>query len=93
MTYQDDPNLTRLPNRRVDQNETSYTPWIIGAVVAIAVILGIFAMTNRSDNTNTAASNPNKPAATTTAPAPATVPPATTGSAAPSAPAQAPAAR
>ena len=92
MTYQNDPNLNRPVNRPVVREDTSYTPWIVGAIVALAVIIGIFAMTNRSDKTSTAANNPSPPASTTTAPK-STTPPATTGSAAPSTPAPAPAAR
>jgi hypothetical protein len=72
MTYQDDPNLNRS-NRRGMADETSYTGWIIGGVLAIAVILGIFIMMGRDNTTNTAAT-PNRPAATA---------PATTGTAVP----------
>ena len=64
MTYQNDPNR---PNRMRD--EGSWTGWIVGGVLAVAVILGIFAMTNRTDNTNAASNNP-----------PATTGSATTGS-------------
>ena len=72
MTYQNNPNLNR-PSYPITK-ERSYTGWIVGAIVALAVILGIFAMTNRTDPTNTATNNPNRPAVTT---------PATTGSAVP----------
>jgi hypothetical protein len=73
MTYQDDPNLNRR-DRRGTADDTSYTGWIIGGVLALAVILGIFVMMGRGNNTNTAANTPNRPAATA---------PATTGTAVP----------
>ncbi len=66
MTYQDDPNLNR--RKRMDREDTSYTSWIVGGLVALALIVGLFAMFGR-DNTNTA-SNTSRPAATA---------PATTG--------------
>ena len=65
MTYQDDPNLNR-DRRRMDSDGTSYTGWIVGGVLALAVILGIFAMSGRTDNTNTAT---NADRGTATAPA------------------------
>ena len=64
MTYQDDPKLDRT-NRRMDGDTTGYTGWIIGGIVAVAVILGIFLMFGREVNNNTAASNQGRPAATT----------------------------
>ena len=73
MTYQDDPNINRR-DRRGTAGDTSYTGWIIGGVVAVAVILGIFMMMGRDNTTNTAADTPNRPAATA---------PATTGTAVP----------
>ena len=79
MTYENDPN-----SRRGMRDNSSYTGWIIAGVAALAVIIGIFMMTGRTDNTNTATST-NRPAATapvTTGSAPATIgAPATTGSA------------
>ena len=71
MTYQDPknrdpnvyPNTEANRNRRLQAN-TNYTPWLIGAVILAAVVIGIFAMSNRgSDNT---ALNNGTPAATTT---------------------------
>jgi hypothetical protein len=80
MTYQDDPN----PNmNRTDDQDTNWMAWLIGGVVALAVILGIFLMAGPTGNDNTAANNPRT---TTTAPPPASVPPATTGSGVPTAP-------
>jgi hypothetical protein len=66
MTYQNDPN-----RRSGMREERSYTSWLVGGIVAIAVILGIFAMMNRGDNTNTASNGPastNRPATTGSAP-------------------------
>ena len=90
MTYQNDPNIN--PNRRV-RDESSYTGWIVGGAVALAVIVGIFMMYNRNGVNTASTVNPNSPAATTTAPA---TTPSTTGSATPQSPgppAPAPAAR
>jgi hypothetical protein len=76
MTYQDDPNLNRRPAMDAD---ASYTGWIIGGLVALVVIAGIFLMFGRNDDTNTASNtSPDRPTAT----APATTPaptPGTTG--------------
>jgi hypothetical protein len=64
MSYQDDPNINR--RNRMDRDDTSYTGWIIGGILALALVVGIFAMFGR-DNTNTASNNtPNRP--TTSAP-------------------------
>jgi hypothetical protein len=68
MTYQNDPN-SRIGMRE----DRSYTGWIVGGVVALAVILGIFMMTGRN-NDNTANNTMNRPSATV---------PTTTGSAVP----------
>jgi hypothetical protein len=73
MTYQNDPH-----NRRPAEADTSYIGWIVGGVVAVAVIVGIFMMTNRSA-TNTATNDTTVPRTTMTSPAPAA--PTTTGSA------------
>jgi hypothetical protein len=60
MTYQNDPNI----NRRNHRDDTSYTGWIIGGIVALALVIGLFAMFGRN-NTNTASNTaPNSPAAT-----------------------------
>jgi hypothetical protein len=70
MSYQDDPNINR--RTRMDRDDTSYTSWIIGGLVAVALVVAVFAMFGR-DNTNTASNNtsPTRPAATA---------PSTTGS-------------
>jgi len=67
MTYQNDPNR---PRRSIEDNDTSYAGWIIGAVAALAIVFGIFMLVNKNDNATTA-SNTNSPAATA---------PSTTGS-------------
>ena len=59
MTYQNDPNRHR---RSIEDNDTSYAGWIIGAIAAFAVVFGIFMLVNRNDNATTA-SNTNRPAA------------------------------
>jgi hypothetical protein len=86
MTYNpNDPDRTRRPPPMGDE-ETSYTGWVVGGIVALVVILGIFLMTGRTNNTDTASSGSP---ATTSRPAttpPAATPPATTGSGAPTAP-------
>jgi len=63
MTYQDDPNN---PNRNSYPmtEETNYTGWIVGGVIALAVILGVFAMTGPTDQTGTAANPPATPTTT-----------------------------
>ena len=62
MSYQDDPNINR--RNRIDREDTSYTGWIIGGIVALALVVGIFVMFGR-DNTSTASNNtPNRPTAT-----------------------------
>ena len=81
MTYQNDPNTNRT-----DDQDTNWMAWLIGGVVVLAVILGVFLMTGPTGTDNTAANAPNPPRTTTTAPPPATTPPATTGSRAPTAP-------
>jgi hypothetical protein len=74
MTYNpNDPDPARR-NLRMGDEETSYTGWVIGGIVALVVILGIFLMTGRPTNTASTSS----PATTSR---PALTPPATTGSA------------
>jgi hypothetical protein len=81
LTYHNDPNSNN-PNRRALRADTSYTGWIIGGVVALAVMAGIFMMYNRNGVNTATTVNPNAPAVTTTAPAI----PSTTGSATPVSP-------
>jgi hypothetical protein len=79
MSYENDQH-----NRRPASDNTSYTGWIIGGLVALAVVVGIFTMYRHNDNYT--ASNANSPTTTTTAPKSL---PSTTGSAVPSGPAPA----
>jgi hypothetical protein len=77
MTYQDDPN-GNIRRPLPASSETSYAGWVVGGVVAVAVVLGIFMMSGRTDRTDTAANPPattgssstQKPAPATPAPAP-----------------------
>jgi hypothetical protein len=75
MTYQDDPNLNRRPAVRDDR---SYTGWIVGALVAVVVIAGIFLLAGHNPRDNTAAITPTAPTTTgsATTTTPATTPPA-----------------
>src|SRR5215203_2255599 len=63
MTYQNDPNINRRTTRR-DINDTSYTGWIIGGLVAVAVVIGLFTIFGRDKTNDGTASNTNRPAAT-----------------------------
>jgi hypothetical protein len=86
MTYQNDPH-----NRRPARDNTSYTGWIVGGLVALALVIGLFTMFGRdTTNTNTAANNTP---ATTTANRPAPAAPDTTSSGVNSTVPAAPAAR
>jgi hypothetical protein len=71
MTYQNDLNT----NRRSDiSDDTSYTGWIIGGVVALAIVIAAVAFTSTGNS-------PDQPQTTTTVPAPAPTPsPSTAGS-------------
>jgi hypothetical protein len=71
--YQDNRNRTGYRD-----NDTSYTGWIIGGVIALALIIGGFMMFNGDNGTTSSASNTNRPAASS----PATTGSGTTGSAA-----------
>src|SRR6267154_794166 len=82
MTYNPNDFDPAMHKPRMGDEETSYTGWVIGGIVALVVILGILMMTGRTDNTNTASNN--TPATTSR---PATTPPATTGSGGSTAPA------
>jgi hypothetical protein len=69
MTYQDDPN-GNLRRNEMGTEEPSYTGWMVGGAVALAIILGVFMMSNRTDNSGMApndspqASRPATPPAT-----------------------------
>jgi hypothetical protein len=91
MTYQNDPNRPRFSTnasrpRYPMTDERSYTGWIVGAVVAVAVVLGIVALTARNKNETVAATN--RPVPVTTG---AAVPAPTSGMGTSGAPVQAPA--
>jgi hypothetical protein len=83
MSYQNDPNINR--RNGLDRGRTSYTGWIMGGLVALALVIGLFTMFGR-DNTNTA-SNTSNGSTVTTVPGPAA--PTTTGSGTASTPAPA----
>jgi hypothetical protein len=90
MTYQNEPNINRR-NDRIDRGKTSYTGWIVGGLVALALVVGIFSMFGRDNTRNNTASNTTPATSTNNRP----VAPSTTGSGvmtpAPGAPATAPA--
>jgi cytoskeletal protein RodZ len=58
-------------NRNRVGDETSYTGWIIGGIVALAVIVAIFAFSHNTGDTNSANNTPSTSSGTT---------PSTTGS-------------
>jgi hypothetical protein len=75
MTYSNDSN--KKNNMR---DEGSYTGWIVGGLLALAVIVAIFAFGRNGSQTDTADNNRANSSATTSRPSPG-APPATTGSA------------
>jgi hypothetical protein len=75
--YQDDPNINRR-NTEGYRDNTSYTGWIIGGLVALALVIGLFTMFGRDTATTNTATNTNRPATTTTTNAPAVPGPVTT---------------
>jgi hypothetical protein len=86
--YENDPNYPRRNRPGSVEEETNYTGWVIGGLVALALAIGLFTMFGRDTaTTNTAVNNP-RPVTTTTTPAPLPAPvptgqparPATTGS-------------
>jgi hypothetical protein len=80
--YQNDPNINRRNQTGYRDNTTSYTGWIIGGLVALALVIGLFTMFGRDTAMTNTATNTNRPATTTTnAPAvPGPVSPAPTNS-------------
>jgi hypothetical protein len=58
----------------------SYRSWIVGGIVALAVLFVFVAMYRHNNNYTASSTNPNSPAVTTTDPA--TTPPSTTRSSA-----------
>ena len=76
MTYQSDPNS----NRRKDiKDDRSYTHWIIGGVVAFAIVIAAVAFISTGNS-------PDRPQTITTVPAPAPSPSTTESDTAPPAP-------
>src|SRR3954454_2446051 len=66
--YQNDPNINRLNQEGYRDNQTSYTGWIIGGLVALALVIGEMLMFARDNGTTSTANNTNRPATATTAP-------------------------
>jgi hypothetical protein len=66
----------------VTREDNSFMGWIVGGIVAVAVILGIFLMMGRS-NTNTAVNDRPAPNATVPAPVSGNGTSGTTGAPAP----------
>jgi hypothetical protein len=62
VTYQNDPN-SNPRNLNPRGGPASYTGWIIGGALALAVIVGIFVVLGRTSPTGTAG-NATRPAAT-----------------------------
>ena len=58
------------------KEETSYMGWVIGGLVALALVIGLFTMFGRDTTTTNTAIYTTRPVTTTPAPLPA---PATTG--------------
>jgi hypothetical protein len=69
---QNDPNIGRRASHPMAKKD-NYTGWIVGGAVAIAVILGLFAIYDRSGTRTVAVS---KPATTTGIVTPPPAPPA-----------------
>ena len=57
MTYQDDPNgnLRRTDPEGANYN---YTGWVVGGAVALAVVLGVFMMSDGTNNSGMANDSP-----------------------------------
>jgi hypothetical protein len=68
MTFPNDSN-----HNRNHVNETNYTPWVIGGVVAVALMIGAYAMTSdRPTNTAEIKSDREITRTTPSVPAPST---------------------
>jgi|EndMetStandDraft_3_1072993.scaffolds.fasta_scaffold593551_2 hypothetical protein len=79
MTYQNDPNSPNVRRVSVEEKQTSYLGWMVGAALIVAIIVGVFVF-NRSATTNTA-SNPAASGTVTSSSPNASTPPSreTTG--------------
>src|SRR3954466_10706748 len=64
----EDTSMSYNDNRNRVGDETSYTGWIIGGIVALAVIVAIFAFSRNTGDTNSASNTPG----TSTGTAPST---------------------
>jgi hypothetical protein len=84
MTYQNDPKLPPRNSYPMTEDR-SYTGWIVGSIVALAVIIALVFMFARDDKTATAT---NRPAVTTPATTGAAVPAPTSGNGTAGAPRQ-----
>jgi hypothetical protein len=73
MSYQNDPNINRRSGVR---DNASYTGWIVGGLVTLALLIGLFTMFGRDNNKTNTASNNAPVTSTTNRPAA----PSTTGS-------------
>ena len=76
MTYQDDQNGNL---RRTDPEGANYTGWIIGAAAALVVVLGVFLLTNGTNNSGMATNDSptiSRPATEPTATGSGSTPPA-----------------
>ena len=74
MTYQDDPNN---PDRRSYPmtKGTSYTGWIVGGIVALVVVIAVFALMGSSTDQHGTAANPPATSTTTGSATPNALPP------------------
>jgi len=77
--YQNDPNINRRNQAGYRDNQTSYTGWIVGGLVALALVIGGMLMFGRDNGPTSTANDTNRPVTT----------PTTTGSGAAMAPAPA----
>ncbi len=78
--YENDPNYPRRDQPGSVKEETSYMGWVIGGLVALALVIGLFTMFGRDTTTTNTAINTTRPVTTTPARLPDPLPaPATTG--------------
>src|SRR4051794_32093973 len=68
MTYQNDPNINPPVTQR-RQEASSYTGWIIGGLVALAVITGVIVMFGHPTDTASTTNSGGSTASSTSAPA------------------------
>ena len=87
--YQNDPNINRRNQAGYRDSQTSYTGWIVGGLVALALVIGAMLMFGRDNGTTSTANNTNRPATATTTGSGAATTPAPATPAAPANPAAA----